>query len=118
MRKAETHFEQVPLELVKKIARQDLPDDRANRKECAVTPTPAGKIPPHRSPALRKKLKEHRFMEPPESKINCSICNKPVSLETAKTDEFGRAVHQECYLFKVGINPSRDSVPGPGQCRA
>lgn len=31
----------------------------------------------------------------------CSICNKPVTLETAKTNELGRAVHEECYVLKV-----------------
>jgi hypothetical protein len=28
----------------------------------------------------------------------CSICNKPIELETAKTDENGKAVHEECYV--------------------
>jgi hypothetical protein len=28
----------------------------------------------------------------------CPICDKPVILETAKTDDDGRAVHEECYL--------------------
>jgi hypothetical protein len=31
----------------------------------------------------------------------CHICNKPVKLEMAKTDESGRAVHEGCYLLKV-----------------
>lgn len=29
----------------------------------------------------------------------CWICNKPVALETTKTDERGRAVHEECYIM-------------------
>jgi hypothetical protein len=28
----------------------------------------------------------------------CRICNKPVELETAKTDESGKAVHEDCYV--------------------
>jgi len=28
----------------------------------------------------------------------CAICDKPVELETSKTDEQGRAVHEECYV--------------------
>jgi hypothetical protein len=28
----------------------------------------------------------------------CPICNKPVSLETAKADSAGHAIHGECYL--------------------
>jgi hypothetical protein len=49
-------------------------------------------------------------MQLPESEVNCSICNKPVALETAKTDEVGQAAHEECYLFKLGIKADRNSV--------
>lgn len=42
--------------------------------------------------------------------INCSICHKPVALEIAKTDDTGRAVHEECYVLKLGIESSRASV--------
>ena len=31
----------------------------------------------------------------------CDLCNKPVKLETSKTDERGKAVHEGCYLLKV-----------------
>src|SRR5580704_18668098 len=31
----------------------------------------------------------------------CPVCNKPVPLETAKTDGDGCAVHEECYLLAV-----------------
>ena len=31
----------------------------------------------------------------------CPICNQPVSLESAKTDEHGLAIHEECYLVKL-----------------
>jgi len=37
----------------------------------------------------------------------CSICELPVSLETAKTDEYGRAIHEECYASKMGFECSR-----------
>ena len=52
-------------------------------------------------------------MQLPEPEINCSICNKPVALEIAKTDEGGHAVHEECYLLKIGITPERVSVHEP-----
>jgi hypothetical protein len=32
---------------------------------------------------------------------NCSVCGRPVELETSKADEFGKAVHEECYVLKV-----------------
>lgn len=35
------------------------------------------------------------------SKPACSICNEPVDLETAKTDECGRAIHENCYVLKL-----------------
>lgn len=31
----------------------------------------------------------------------CPMCNKPVKLETAKSDEGGKAIHEECYLSKL-----------------
>jgi hypothetical protein len=33
----------------------------------------------------------------------CSICNRPVKLETSKIDEAGKAVHEGCYLLKIGV---------------
>jgi hypothetical protein len=32
---------------------------------------------------------------------SCCICNDPVLLETSNTDEYGQAVHEECYVLKV-----------------
>ena len=44
----------------------------------------------------------------------CSICDKPVELETSKVDEFGNAVHEGCYLLRVSLKkattPPEDSV--------
>ena len=34
----------------------------------------------------------------------CCICNKPVPLETSKTDEHGSAIHEECYLLKLNLH--------------
>jgi hypothetical protein len=31
----------------------------------------------------------------------CDICHKPVKLETSKTNEVGKAVHERCYLLNV-----------------
>ena len=43
----------------------------------------------------------------------CLICDKPVALEYANTDEFGKAVHEECYLLKLITPRDRDSVHKP-----
>jgi hypothetical protein len=37
------------------------------------------------------------------SKLLCPLCKPPVPLESAKTDENGRAVHEECYILKVRL---------------
>ena len=42
----------------------------------------------------------------------CSICEKPVALETAKTDGDGKAVHEHCYL--LAINLKRATTDGQG----
>jgi hypothetical protein len=42
--------------------------------------------------------KRHHIL--PEQPL-CSICNEPVNLRTAKSDENGRAVHEECYIQKI-----------------
>ena len=41
----------------------------------------------------------------------CSICNLPVSLNNATTDEDGNAVHEDCYLIKLGVAKPVDSYP-------
>jgi hypothetical protein len=33
--------------------------------------------------------------------LRCRICGHEVSIESAKTDEFGLAVHEHCYCAKV-----------------
>ena len=32
---------------------------------------------------------------------SCAICGKPVSLESAKADEDGDTVHEQCYVLKM-----------------
>ena len=47
----------------------------------------------------------------PESESLCSICNRRVPLEEAKTNERGLAVHEECYVLKLRFKTSGGSVP-------
>jgi hypothetical protein len=35
--------------------------------------------------------------------VRCSICERPVSLESAKADEYGRTIHEECYALKMKL---------------
>jgi hypothetical protein len=49
---------------------------------------------------------------PSESFPLCSVCEKPVPLEIAKTDESGKAIHEDCYLTKLCLHPvGEPSVP-------
>jgi hypothetical protein len=44
--------------------------------------------------------------------IQRAICQKPVELETAQTDERGWAVHEDCYMETLQQR-RRLRVPGP-----
>ena len=64
------------------------------------TPTPASsrkRVPNTESPALR-----------------CRICDKPIAIETAKTDGAGQGVHEECYALKVKL----EQASGDGHAQA
>ena len=39
----------------------------------------------------------------------CSRCNEPVELETAKADEHGNSIHEECYA--LGLMLEAASIP-------
>lgn len=51
--------------------------------------------------ALQRRTRETA----PPSSFPCALCNKLVKLETSKTDEDGRAVHEECYFAKLSGKP-------------
>jgi hypothetical protein len=46
-----------------------------------------------------------RFIRKPRLP-NCSICNEPVEVEIAKTDENGKAVHEDSYVRLLRIKKS------------
>ena len=39
----------------------------------------------------------------------CWVCNKPVDLQTAKTDDRGKVVHEECYAAVCAFNEGTKS---------
>jgi hypothetical protein len=46
--------------------------------------------------------------------FNCAICHRPVSLETAKTDDKGKVIHTECYVVGVvAKHPAGSTNPQP-----
>jgi hypothetical protein len=49
--------------------------------------------------------------------VICQICKKPVALETARINEHGKAVHEDCYvnaLKRVAPLPSTKRPPEAG----
>jgi hypothetical protein len=46
-------------------------------------------------------------MQSPIKSLPCALCHKPVSLESAKADHNGKAVHEECYLQNLGTAAMR-----------
>lgn len=45
--------------------------------------------------------------------VLCQICKKPVPLETARINESGKAVHEQCYLnaLKGRVSPITSDRP-------
>lgn len=42
--------------------------------------------------------------------IKCAICGKPVDLQTAKTNEIGKAVHDECYVLREALKRASQPI--------
>jgi hypothetical protein len=42
----------------------------------------------------------------------CTICGDAVDLIESKTDEYGQAVHENCYVWSVELRKPRRSEPG------
>ena len=64
MRRVKTHFEQVPVAIVKIFAE---------------TQRPSSSLP------------------------MCCLCDRPVEIEHCKTDEHGRAIHEQCYVARLAL---------------
>jgi hypothetical protein len=45
---------------------------------------------------------------------HCTICKEPVNLRESKTDEYGQAVHEDCYVGTVEMKPRKPIAP-PGR---
>jgi hypothetical protein len=42
--------------------------------------------------------------------ITCAICNKPVDITTTKTNDRGKAVHEECYVQQALKDATRPTT--------
>ena len=47
---------------------------------------------------------------PRSSLLLCPLCNKPVSVESAKTDERGRAIHEDCYVLELKVKQASNDT--------
>jgi hypothetical protein len=45
--------------------------------------------------------------------MKCAFCNSPVLIETAKTNERGQLIHEDCYVQSLRMNrdPSANAAP-------
>ena len=52
-------------------------------------------------------------MESTYPEMKCAFCDMPVLIETAKTNERGQLIHEDCYVQSLQTNrdPSANSVP-------
>ncbi len=52
-------------------------------------------------------------MEETYPKIKCAFCNTPVPIESAKTNEHGQPIHENCYvqLLRMNRDPIANSAP-------
>jgi hypothetical protein len=40
----------------------------------------------------------------------CVLCGRPVKLETCKTDECGKCIHEQCYVRKIRLEQASERV--------
>jgi hypothetical protein len=52
----------------------------------------------------------HSFSPKARWRPECVICKESVPLEESKVDEYGKAVHEECYVFKLTRTPNGHGV--------
>jgi hypothetical protein len=59
---------------------------------------------------LAKKIAQLEIQRATAGFASCAICGDPVELEKCKTNEFGKAVHQNCYVNSLK-QPATRAVP-------
>lgn len=92
------HFEQVPVKIVKKIAREEFPE-KSVPSTSDVDAEPQEKTEINRMKANLERT--GRRMKLSSATPTCSICGKPVPLESSKSDEYGQAVHEGCAVSRL-----------------
>ena len=57
----------------------------------------------HRSHGVSTPLLHPCLKLQTQERPHCPVCNKDVPLESAKTDEDGHAIHEECYILRLHL---------------
>ena len=62
---------------------------------------------------LAKELVTLQFGQSSPTILYCRLCQKPVPVDTAKTDSEGKAIHEHCYLADITgeMNSSKTRRP-------
>jgi hypothetical protein len=82
---------------ITRIPRRLLPSPQGvtmTKRNKSVVKTTFERIPV----ALAKKIAELEVQQATAGLAFCAVCGGAVPLERCKTDEFGKAVHQNCYM--------------------
>jgi hypothetical protein len=80
------------------LPRPELPHQPDGRNSVLHIPA-TGNCRPERRPELHQTL----AVAPTRRRWTCWICGSVVSLETCNTDEYGQAVHGECYVARLAL---------------
>ena len=116
MQNSKTYFEQIPVAVVKKIA-EEFHDDVAGN-DCAVTRTSLSKLKPHRLALLGKNGKRGLTMQLPEPEMYCSICGKPIALETARQMKSGKPHTRNVISSNLVLRPTATPCKRQNKSRA
>src|SRR3954447_11553117 len=88
MQRSKTHFEQIPVKLVKQVA-EEIYAQPETLEDFDLADAP------HFTDG-RPSQHSRRLPAQPHFLPGCALCGREVLLETSKFDEAGKAIHEEC----------------------
>lgn len=57
----------------------------------------------YRLPEKETAMTTHEHLQTKFAPRLCPVCNEPIDLRVSKTDEQGRAIHEDCYALKIDV---------------
>lgn len=58
-------------------------------------------------------LLRYRMARYAQTELHCSICGKPIDINTSKTDAASKAMHEECYVLRQMLKQSTTPTNHP-----